>query len=552
MILTRRLVIWFPTYYPLVDPLLASNNSRHLAGSFRPEDSTCLSWLDEQPIGSVIYVALGSTAILNQQQFDELAIDGFEERIAGRGKIVEWAPQEKVLLHSSVACFVSHCGWNSTLEGLSMGVPFLCWPFFIDQNQNRNYICEGWKIGLELTRDENGIVTRHEMQIKITKLLSDEGIKGNALKLKEKLSEMRKQPHVLVIPYPAQGHVPPLLKLATKIAENGIEVTFVNTDLIAAKVMAAMPEEPEGWSLIKFVSISDGIGQEEDRTDFDKTTNTMLRVMPGNLKDLIEKINQSSDNEQITCVIADILVVWAIELAQKMGIPRAAFVPYGPATLALSFHIKKLTEAGILDMNGNATSDGLISISEESLPWKANELAWSLPFNKKTQKVLFGALCAVDQIVKISNWVLSNSFYELDSSSCDLVPSILPIGPLLASNNSRHLAGSFRPEDSTCLSWLDKQPIGSVIYVALGSTGTLNQQQFDELAIGWKIGLELIRDENGIVTRHEIQTKVTKLLSDEGIKGKTLKLKDMARRSLIEGGSSFRNLGRFIVEMTSS
>ncbi|XP_031282574.1 UDP-glycosyltransferase 83A1-like [Pistacia vera] len=295
---------------------------------------------------------------------------------------------------------------------------------------------------------------------------------------------MRKQPHVLVIPYPAQGHVPPLLKLATKIAENGIEVTFVNTDLIAAKVMAAMPEESEGWSLIKFVSISNGIGQEEDRTDFDKTTNTMLRVMPGNLKDLIEKINQSSDNEQITCVIADILVVWAIELAQKMGIPRAAFVPYGPATLALSFHIKKLTEAGILDMNGNATSDGLISISEESLPWKANELAWSFPFNKKTQKVLFGALCAVDQIVKISNWVLSNSFYELDSSSCDLVPSILPIGPLLASNNSRHLAGSFRPEDSTCLSWLDKQPIGSVIYVALGSTGTLNQQQFDELAIG--------------------------------------------------------------------
>lgn len=113
-----------------------------------------------------------------------------------------------------------------------------------------------------------------------------------------------------------------------------------------------MPEESEGQSLIKFVSISDGIEQEEDLKDFDKTTNTMSRVMPGNLNDLIGKINQSSDNEQITCVIADVSVVWAVELAQKMGIPRAAFVPYGPATLALSFHIKKLTQAGILDTNG--------------------------------------------------------------------------------------------------------------------------------------------------------------------------------------------------------
>lgn len=93
-------------------------------------------------------------------------------------------------------------------------------------------------------------------------------------------------------------------------------------------------------------------------------------------------------------------------------------------------------------------------------------------------------MCAVDQIVKISDWILAITFYELDSSSCDLIPNILPIGPLLASNNSRHLVGSFRPEDSTCSSWLNEQPTGSVIYVAWGSTGTLNQQQFDELVIG--------------------------------------------------------------------
>ncbi|XP_031258434.1 UDP-glycosyltransferase 83A1-like [Pistacia vera] len=457
---------------------------------------------------------------------------------------------------------------------------------------------------------------------------------------------MSKQPHVLVIPYPAQGHVAPLLKLATKIAEHGIKVTFVNTEFIEAKVMASIPEKAEGWSLIKFVSISDGIERDDDRKDFDKTRNTMLRVMPGNLKDLIEKINQSSDCEQITCVIADISVRWALEVAQNLGVSRAAFIPYGPENLALSFHVTKMIEDGILDSNGNPMNDGLISISEGTLPWKRNEICWSCRGNEKMQKILFESICAVVQFVNISNWVLSNSFYELDPSSCDLVPNILPIGPLLASNNSRHLAGSLRPEDSTCLSWLDKQSIGSVIYVSLGSTATLNQQQFEELALGlesssqpflwvvrsdlvdgsltgfpdgfkeritgrgkivewaaqekvlahpsvacfvshcgwnstleglsmgvpflcwpyfvdqyqnrnyiceaWKIGLNLCPDGNGIVTRHEIQTKVTKLLSDEGIKRNALKLKETAINSLVEGGSSFENFERFIVEMKSS
>ncbi|XVF08997.1 hypothetical protein REPUB_Repub07fG0052200 [Reevesia pubescens] len=82
-------------------------------------------------------------------------LEGFANRTADRGKIVEWAPQEEVLAHPSVACFVSHCGWNSTMEGLSMGLPFLCWPCFADQFQNRNYICDVWRIGLPLIHNES-------------------------------------------------------------------------------------------------------------------------------------------------------------------------------------------------------------------------------------------------------------------------------------------------------------------------------------------------------------------------------------------------------------
>jgi len=194
-----------------VGPLLSSNQLENHIGSFWPEDSTCLSWLDKQPVGSVIYASFGSTSTFNQQQFDELALgleltglpflwvirsdianealseflDGIRSRIADSGKIVGWAPQEQVLAHPSTACFISHCGWNSTLEGINMGVPFLCWPYFADQFQNKSYICDFWKVGLGLNPDENGIITRREINTKIKTLIIDDGIKTNALKLKE-------------------------------------------------------------------------------------------------------------------------------------------------------------------------------------------------------------------------------------------------------------------------------------------------------------------------------------------------------------------------------
>lgn len=171
---------------------------------------------------------------------------------------------------------------------------------------------------------------------------------------------MGKQPHVLVIPYPAQGHVTPLLKLAIKIAERGIKVTFVNAEFIGAKIMASMPEKVEEWGMIRLVSIPDGLEQGDDQNDYIKTRDTMLRVMPGHLETLIENINKSSDCEHITCVIADICVGWALELAQKMEIPRAAVLPYASGNLALTLRIPNLVEAGAIDSNGKFKGASII------------------------------------------------------------------------------------------------------------------------------------------------------------------------------------------------
>ena len=96
-----------------------------------------------------------------------------------------WAPQKKILNHPALACFISHCGWNSTVEGVCGGIPFLCWPFAKDQLVNKSYVCDVWKIGLGLDKDENGIISKGEIRKKVDQLLLDEDIKERSLKMKE-------------------------------------------------------------------------------------------------------------------------------------------------------------------------------------------------------------------------------------------------------------------------------------------------------------------------------------------------------------------------------
>ncbi|XP_019420161.1 PREDICTED: UDP-glycosyltransferase 83A1-like [Lupinus angustifolius] len=184
-----------------IGPLIDQNTT-----SFMQEDLTCLDWLDLQPPESVIYVSFGSMVSTKPNQFKELALglellnkpflwvvrsgngnnvnNIYPDEFTGRqGKIVGWAPQKKILSHPSIACFISHCGWNSTIEGVYGGVPFLCWPFCSDQLMNKTYICDVWKVGLGFNKDENGLISRGEIEKKVEQVLGDREMKERSSKL---------------------------------------------------------------------------------------------------------------------------------------------------------------------------------------------------------------------------------------------------------------------------------------------------------------------------------------------------------------------------------
>ncbi|XP_027107406.1 UDP-glycosyltransferase 83A1 [Coffea arabica] len=309
-------------------------------------------------------------------------------------------------------------------------------------------------------------------------------------------------PHVLAIPYPAQGHVLPLMELALCLVRQGIRVTFVNSEFDHKRVTKSLSQEDNVPAMMQLVSIPDGLESWEDRNDLIKLTLSVYQVMPANLECLIKSINQS-DSDKITCIIADETMGWALEIAKKMRIKAVDFWPASASVLAQIFGIPKLMDDGIISSTGTVLKNQMVKLSPTMPEMKPEHLVWTCFSDLTLQKFSFDTFLKSNTIVKLADWFICNTSCELEAAAFTLFPQILPVGPLLASNRLGKSVGSFWPEDSDCLAWLDKQPPQSVIYVAFGSFTVFDPTQFRELALG----LELINRPFLWVVRQDLTTE---------------------------------------------
>ncbi|PWA56966.1 UDP-glucuronosyl/UDP-glucosyltransferase [Artemisia annua] len=295
------------------------------------------------------------------------------------------------------------------------------------------------------------------------------------------------RPHVLVIPFPAQGHVIPTMELAQRLVKQGIKVTFINTEVNHKIVTSNLQVDKDGFGdLMQMVSIPDGLEPWEDRSDVRKLILSILQTMSGKLEKLIETIN-TEDSNKITCVIADACMGLAIQAAANLGIRRACFWPASVTTLASTLSIHKLIDDGIINKNGLPLTDQIIQLSETMPPIKPENLVWAAFQDVPTIEAAFQLFVKAEETCKMTEWFICNSTTELESAAFSLYPQLLPIGPLLATNRLANQTGHFWQEDSTCLAWLDQQPPSSVIYIAFGSFTIFNQTQFQELAFGLEL-----------------------------------------------------------------
>ncbi|KAH7544358.1 hypothetical protein JRO89_XS15G0154300 [Xanthoceras sorbifolium] len=286
-------------------------------------------------------------------------------------------------------------------------------------------------------------------------------------------------PHVLVLPLPAQGHVIPAMELAQCLAKHGIKITVANPDFIHNLVVKALETKADTGNSIRLVSFPvDGF---ED----------IFMSMPRKVKEFIEQVNTSSsdshDDDKITCVVADDVLAWAMEIAAELGIKRVSFCSFAATLLASVSSIPKLIEDGIIGHDGTPTKEQMVQLSPSMPAMNTSDLLWVRRGIWEYENVFFEYALRKNKSMNLADWVLCNSAYCLEPAAFGLNPKILPIGPILASNRSENSTGSFWPEDMTCLKWLDQQATKSVIYVAFGSITLFDQTQFNEFAMALEL-----------------------------------------------------------------
>ncbi|XP_027124292.2 UDP-glycosyltransferase 83A1-like [Coffea arabica] len=460
----------------------------------------------------------------------------------------------------------------------------------------------------------------------------------------ENFKQMDHIGHVLIISYPLQGHAAPLIKLANTICKFGVKVTFLTTEFTLAKMGSSLLISEQDGKLITFASVPDGLEPDDDRNDPAKLAASIYKVMPGYLEDFVMKTNDSKNGyDKFTGFIVDTPLTSMLKVPKKLGIKCATYWCSSPGCLALGLNLEKLIQAKVIDANdGTPLISEKIPLLPDMPPMSPTEFTWYFQRNLDAQKSMFQFVqMFISHMVSESDLILCNWFSELDPSASSFNSNILSVGPILADGQT---AGSFVSEDSSCLSWLDKQSPGSVVYVAFGSTSRFSQEQINEIALGlelmdrpflwvawsgltvngasltfpdgftgrvahrgkivewapqervlahpsvacfishcgwgsimesvsmgvpflcwpyfgdqlysqtciceaWKIGIWLRAGENGIISRNEIKEKVDMLLLETSIRSNILKLKELARKSISKGGSSFKNLEYLVSQM---
>ncbi|XVE85680.1 hypothetical protein DITRI_Ditri17bG0110400 [Diplodiscus trichospermus] len=192
-------------------------SSRGNSGSDADLNDRVLAWLDGCPNRSVVYVCFGSQKLLGKEQMQALANgleksgvpfiwvvkpgttqqqddgygvipDGFEERVVGRGLVIKgWAPQVLILGHKALGGFLSHCGWNSVLEGIVGGVMILAWPMEADQFVNARLLVDEMGVGVRVCEGADSVPDSDELGRIIAESMTEGGgMKAKAKDLKEK------------------------------------------------------------------------------------------------------------------------------------------------------------------------------------------------------------------------------------------------------------------------------------------------------------------------------------------------------------------------------
>ncbi|XP_002518722.4 uncharacterized protein LOC8288161 [Ricinus communis] len=524
------------------------------------DEHECTKWLDSKKPNSIIYICFGSLANFTASQLMELAVGleasgqqfiwvvrrnkksqeeddeewlpkGFEERMEGKGMIIRgWAPQVLILDHEAIGGFVTHCGWNSTLEGITAGKPMVTWPISAEQFYNEKLVTEILKIGTgvgvkEWVKFHGDHVTSEAVEKAINRIMTGEEaeeMRSRAKKLAEMAghaveeggssysdlnalveelrprrgyqmdSDAKRHPELyfFFFPFMAQGHSIPLIDMAKLFASRGQKVSIITTPVNAPDISKAIERSRVlgheiDILIIKFPCVEAGLPEGCEHLELVTSPEMGLNFFMAT--DILAKpLEHLLKQYRPDCLVADTFFPWSNEAASKSGIPRIVFSGTCFFSSCASQCVNKYQPykniSSDTDLFVIPEFPGEIKLTRNQLPEFVIQQTGFSEFYQKVKEA--EAKCY---------GVIVNSFYELEPDYVDNFKKVLGIkawniGPIsLCNSNIQDKAKRGREasiDENECLGWLNSKKPNSVIYICFGSVANFLSSQLLEIAMG--------------------------------------------------------------------
>ncbi|KMZ59966.1 Flavonoid glucosyltransferase, family GT1 [Zostera marina] len=346
-------------------------------------------------------------------------------------------------------------------------------------------------------------------------------------------SKQKMRPHVVCIPFPAQGHVNPMLKLALILHAKGFHITFVHTEYNYQRLLKSNgPSSLDGLPYdFQYETFPDGLPPSNINCAEDIYASLCRSTMengPRHIRNLITKLNDSTSSNvrpPVTCIISDGVMSFTLDIAKEMGIPELLFWTPSACGLMCYLHYKDLIEKCLVPLKDESyVVNGYLETPLDWINGMSNIRLKDMPPFIRTTDVndfMVNFLILQTHRASTAKSIILNTFYDFEHSVLEEMKSILPpiydIGPLDLLCNQivqdptsgvESIKFNLWKEDSKCLEWLDTKLPGSIVYVNFGSITVMTNQQMVEFAWGlcnsnkeflWIIRPDLVRGDTPIL-----------------------------------------------------
>ncbi|XP_044476012.1 7-deoxyloganetin glucosyltransferase-like [Mangifera indica] len=335
-----------------------------------------------------------------------------------------------------------------------------------------------------------------------------------------------KKPHAVCIPYPAQGHINPMLKLAKILHHKGFHITFVNTEFNHQRLLKSRGADSlAGLPAFRFETIPDGLpptdvdATQDIPTLCDSTSKTCLP----HFKNLLDRLNnRSSDVPPVSCIVSDGVMSFTLDAAEELGIPEVLFWTTSACGFMAYVHYRQLIEKGYTPLKDESClTNGYLDTVIDWIPGIKDIRLRDIPTFIRTTDVntiIMNFVLSETERAKKASAIILNTFHDLEQDVLGAFASILPpvysVGPLhlqinqIPDNDTKQIGSNLWKEETECLEWLDSKEPNSVVYVNFGSITVMTADQLIEFAWGlanskqtflWVIRPDLVAGDTAIL-----------------------------------------------------